>query len=52
MTDLFPDLTFACELEPQSLQGLFANPEVIPFLQATRSSVSIGILDLSRNAPG
>jgi hypothetical protein len=42
-----PDLTFACELEAQPLQRLFANPQVIPFLQATHATVSLGILDLS-----
>lgn len=52
MTDFFPNLTFACELEPQPLQSLFANPEVIPFLQATHSSVSVGILDLSQDRAG
>jgi hypothetical protein len=48
MTDQSPDITFACELDPQPLQNLFANPEVISFLQATRATVSLGILDLSQ----
>ncbi len=48
MNDSTPVLTFACELEAQPLQELFANPEVIEFLQATRSTVSLGILDLSK----
>lgn len=47
MSTLPPDLTFACELEAKSLQALFANPQVIDFLQASHSAVSLGILDLS-----
>src|SRR5690349_3965161 len=47
MSGIFPDLTLACELESQPLQELFARPEVIDFLQATHSTVSLGILDLS-----
>src|SRR5512133_1979337 len=47
MNTLPPDLTFACELEAKSLQTLFANPQVIDFLQASHSAVSLGILDLS-----
>src|SRR5512142_3225037 len=48
MNDSSPVLTFACEMEAQPLQELFAKPEVIEFLQATRSTISLGILDLSK----
>ncbi len=48
MNDVSPVLTFACELEARPLQELFANPEIIEFLQATRSAVSLGLLDFSR----
>jgi len=47
LIDHSPQITYACELEPQPLQNLFANPDVIPFLQHTRATVSIGILDLT-----
>ncbi len=48
MNNVSPVLTFACELEAQPLHELFANPEVIEFLQATGSTISLGILDLSK----
>lgn len=47
MNNYPPDLTYACELEVGELQALFANPEVIPFLQSTHAAISLGILDLS-----
>ena len=43
LTDHLPQITYACELEPQPLRNLFANPDVIPFLQHTRAAVGIGI---------
>ncbi len=52
MTDLRPDITFACELESQPLQALFSNPEVISFLQDVRATVSLGILDLGQERAG
>ena len=47
MNHLAPKITFACELDSQRVPDLFANPDVIQFLQDTRSGVSLGILDLS-----
>jgi hypothetical protein len=40
-------LTFFCELEPEPLQRLFAQPEVVDALLALRAGVSLGLLDLS-----
>src|SRR5512142_1814849 len=42
-----PDLTYACELAAQPLQQLFANPEVLSFLQETQAALALGIIDLS-----
>jgi hypothetical protein len=50
--DQTPQLTYFCELEPQPLQALFADPQVIPFLADTRASVGLGILDLSDERAG
>lgn len=47
MNPLPPDLTFACELDPEPLDELFQRSEVIPFLQDMHATVSLGILDLS-----
>lgn len=42
-----PELSFACELDPQPLVELFANPDVIAFLRESGSAVTLAILDLS-----
>ncbi len=42
-----PDLTFFCELTPQPLWDLFADPVVIPTLQKMGAAVSLGLLDFS-----
>lgn len=42
-----PQITYACELEIESLQALFAQPDVIDFLTSTESAVAMGLLDLS-----
>ena len=42
-----PQLTFACELEADALQALFAESSVLDDLQALEASVALGILDLS-----
>lgn len=42
-----PRITFACELETDSLQALFAPPEVADILLALKARVSLGTLDLS-----
>lgn len=42
-----PTLTFACELEPEPLEALFADPALIGDLSALHAGVSLGILDLS-----
>jgi hypothetical protein len=42
-----PHLTFACELEHQPLEELFADPAVTRYLQAMNAAVSLGLLDLS-----
>lgn len=47
MSATLPDLTFACELEPEALKRCFDTPEVIPFLREMKATVSLGILDLS-----
>jgi hypothetical protein len=42
-----PSLTFFCELEPEPLERLFAQPAVIDALVRLRAGVSLGLLDLS-----
>ncbi len=42
---LKPHLTFFCELEAQALQSLFADPQLIPNLQALDAGVSLALLD-------
>ena len=42
-----PQLTFFCELEPDTLQSLFADGKVVDHLLALEASVSLGILDLT-----
>jgi hypothetical protein len=42
-----PNLTLACELEPEPLKELFANQELIDDLKALNASISLGILDFS-----
>jgi len=43
-----PHLTFFCELPPQELQELFADPAVTAALKQLNAAVSLGLLDLSR----
>lgn len=40
-------LTFACELEMEALQELFADPAVVDSLVAMKAGVSLGLIDLS-----
>jgi hypothetical protein len=40
-------LTFFCELEPEPLQRLFAQPGVVDALVRLQATVSLGLLDLS-----
>lgn len=47
MSPALPDLTFACELEPEPLRKLFDSPEVVPFLREMKATVALGMLDLS-----
>jgi len=42
-----PQLNFACELDAPSLQVLFADPSVIPDLQALHAGVTLALGDLS-----
>ncbi|MFH1928824.1 MAG: hypothetical protein ABIK79_11735 [Chloroflexota bacterium] len=42
-----PHLTFACELEMNAFQALFADPAVMDDLAALEASVALGILDLT-----
>lgn len=42
-----PRLTFFCELEPEPLLELFADPLLIPRLQSLGASISLGIMDFS-----
>jgi len=42
-----PRLTFACELEMDALQALFADSAVVDDLAALEASVALGILDLT-----
>lgn len=42
-----PHLTFFCELKPEELQDLFADPVLIEDLKTLDASISLGILDLS-----
>jgi len=42
-----PRLTFACELEMDALQALFADPAVMDDLAALEASVALGILDFT-----
>lgn len=42
-----PNLTFACELETEALQELFAHPAVVENLVALKAGVSLGLIDLS-----
>ncbi|MEJ2210224.1 MAG: hypothetical protein P8129_14480 [Anaerolineae bacterium] len=41
-------LTFACELDPEPLAALFAQSAVVDHLLALEATVSLGLLDLSR----
>jgi hypothetical protein len=43
-----PKLTFFCELEPDRLQELFSQPEVIQHLKILQAQVSLGLLDFSQ----
>lgn len=42
-----PKLTFFCELHPAELAKLFANTQLIPWLQALNAQVSLSIQDFS-----
>jgi hypothetical protein len=42
-----PQFTFFCELDTPALVELFADPNLIPTLQAIPAGVSLGLLDLS-----
>lgn len=42
-----PRLTFFCELDPDGLAQLFADPDLIAHLQSLDASVSLGLVDLS-----
>ena len=47
-----PHLSFGCELEPQQLEALFADPAVINHLVALQATVCLGLLDLSPERAG
>lgn len=47
-----PQLTFACELESDELQALFADPAIVDTLQTLGASVSLGLLDLHSERAG
>ncbi len=42
-----PSLTFFCELDSDSLTGLFSGSKVIQYLQKLDANLSLGLLDLS-----
>ena len=42
-----PHLSFACELETEALQALFADPAVVDSLIAMEAGISLGLIDLS-----
>lgn len=44
---LIPQLIFACELNTDSLQKLFTNPDVLPILQALNAGISLSLPDYS-----
>jgi hypothetical protein len=44
----WPTLSFFCELRGPELVRLFENPELIPLLQRLKATVTIGLVDLSR----